>query len=528
VSASTEGTPVGGVSQQSATVDLPRSANLLVLGALACAGWFSAPTLVVLHEQWLGSELEHGYVVVLACVWLIARAVRAAPLVPLSTNPASVLVVVAAVCGMLAARASSILLAEQALLPILWIATLYAVVGTRNAQRFVLPICYLYFAIPVWDVLNDPLRMLTVRVVSMWLRLADVPAFMDGDLIHIPSGVFEIAGGCSGSNYLVVGLSLASLLGLLNHDAWRPRLVLFLTGLVLALCTNWLRVFTIIVAGHMTEMRHFLVSDSHYTFGWLLFLAVCVVPLLLVDHWLRGRWAAPAPSAASSVAPWRARVASAVCATAIAGAWSGNRLAVARGAVDSGTTTVALGAPAVPGWRIIGDWRDTRRPVFAASSGEAAAWYASGPDQVGAYVANYSHQRQEAEVVGYGNRPEGANAAVLARAERVVRAASGTDIPIAELEVDDGGDDRRLVWLALQVAGRDASGELEAKMLQVLGAFTGRFDAQAVVLTAECAADCAAARDVLDRFLAEAIQHFYVCARAPLLDHSERACVTAQ
>ena len=35
--------------------------------------------------------------------------------------------------------------------------------------------------------------------------------------------------------------------------------------------TNWCAFFIIVVAGHLTDMQHHLVTDEHYSFGWYMF-----------------------------------------------------------------------------------------------------------------------------------------------------------------------------------------------------------------------------------------------------------------
>jgi exosortase/archaeosortase family protein len=99
-----------------------------------------------------------------------------------------------------------------------------------------------------------------VHVVRAALRLTGVPSYFSGELVQIPAGVFEIQGGCSGLHYFIVGLAVAVLLGELRRDPWRTRLRWVLVGGALALASNWVRVYTIILAGHLTHMQSYLVS----------------------------------------------------------------------------------------------------------------------------------------------------------------------------------------------------------------------------------------------------------------------------
>ena len=99
--------------------------------------------------------------------------------------------------------------------------------------------------------------------------------------MHLAAGVFEVAGGCSGIHFLIVSLALATLYGEIGRDSLKVRLQLVALAAGLALLTNWLRVYIIIVAGHLTDMQHFLIREGHYNFGWMLFAGMMVVFFLL-------------------------------------------------------------------------------------------------------------------------------------------------------------------------------------------------------------------------------------------------------
>ncbi len=154
---------------------------------------------------------------------------------------------------------------------------------------------FLYFAFPVWELISAPLQSLTA-LVSLWLtQMVGIPVAMDEYVIHIPEGWFEIAGGCNGLHFFIVALGIATLHGEIDRDDWRSRLLLLAIAGTLALVTNWLRVFIIIVAGHLTNMQHFLVKVDHYYFGWFLF-AFALLFYVYVSARLPRRASAERPS----------------------------------------------------------------------------------------------------------------------------------------------------------------------------------------------------------------------------------------
>ena len=56
-------------------------------------------------------------------------------------------------------------------------------------------------------------------------------------------------------NYFVVGLALGSLVGEINDDRFSRRVMLVALIGLLAIFSNWLRVFTVIAAGHLSGME---------------------------------------------------------------------------------------------------------------------------------------------------------------------------------------------------------------------------------------------------------------------------------
>ena len=479
---------------------------LAVIGFGLLLVWFSFYTVRDLHPVWLEAvDYSHGYLVLVLTAWLFAVELRREPLAPFVPSWPGLISLFVLLLAMLAGVASTTLSVSAAVLPVFWMAAIWAASGLKNARRFVMPLAYLYVAMPIWTFLIEPLRQLTVLVVTSWIRVANLPAFIEGNLIHVPSGTFEVQGGCAGLRYAIVALALAAFSSLLNRRRWAPSASMMAFALALALVGNWVRVFITVAVG-MSEGQNLLilmVRDHHTFFGWVLF-AVFMLPLFYADRVLQ-----PGGSVAkveTGATPWRftsTYVAS--CALLALGIWLNHRIDRDDEPVLG---TVALVAPEIPGWQRSEDWQDVRLPRYVGATAQTAGWYTDGAARVGAYVAHYPAQRQEQEAVFYENRPEG-QSAVIARRKRVLTTASGATLPFQELEVADSAAERRLVWVGLRVAGRPAANALTAKVLQIRGAIAGRRDAQALVLTAVCGDDCEKARSYLSRYATAAAEPLY-------------------
>ena len=488
--------------------------SVAIVGVLAL--WLSVPIIASLNPTWQTDYYSHGQAVLVLTGLLFVLELRRAPSAPLMPSWTGFAWLVLLVLIAMASYASTTILIAQLALPLLWITTIWALAGARTARRFALPLGYLYVAVPIWDFLIEPSRRLTVLVLSSWIRAARWPAFIEGDLIHVPAGTFEVKEGCSGLKFILVAFALASLASLLQRLRWKPAAVLIISALILALFGNWLRIFITVAGGLSPEnLVSSMINEHHLLFGWGVFVVAIIVPLFYLNQVLQSRsLTASAIDATVDLRPPRAtsqrNVAIPVSVVLALAIWLTHRV---NEVAAEAPLTVAFRTPEIAGWERTADWQDDARlPVFVGASAEGAAWYVNGAVRIGAYAAHYASQRQERELVFESNRPAGQSGVVVARRSATTTTASGIAIPFQELEVSDSADERRLVWVALRVAGTPAANDFVAKVLQVGGVIRGRSDAQALVLTARCDGGCAEARSWLSQYAMAAAEPLYAQA----------------
>jgi exosortase len=264
-----------------------RALVALALVALAAACFHDA--IAELVGIWSASPNEsHGFLVAVlvpVLVWMqrgsLAHGERdgfGAPAV------ATFAIAIAAGVAASVAGASSVV---AALLPAIVLSAVWVALGREALAALALPICFFWFAVPLWWILTPGLQWLTVQATTLLLAGAGIPAFVDGAVVKIPAGVFEIVGGCAGTNYLVVALTMATLIAFLQRASLREGLRLVAFAASIAIAMNWLRVTLLIAIGQATQMRSPLVSD-HFWFGWALF-GVALVPIVLRARTLGAR-----------------------------------------------------------------------------------------------------------------------------------------------------------------------------------------------------------------------------------------------
>jgi EpsI family protein len=499
-----------------ATANPPGKNGWLAFGAVAAAVaavvllyW---PAMTSLAALWLDTDnttLTHGFLVAATAVWLLwfkRAALLEAGRAPVNRRHrilACAGLLVAALLWQLAYRAG-IQIAYLVLIPSLLGGVVAIVFGHAVARACLLPFGLLYFAIPVWDYFNPIAQGLTVFVVRFALRIVGVPAHFVGNQVQLPSGVFEIQGSCSGLHFVMVALMIATLMGELRADGWRMRLRWLALGLALALLTNWIRVFSIIVIGHLTYMQNYLVRVSHYGYGWALF-AVAIACLMWIEHRV------PLPARVNGKDSAQPTVASVFAQGRTPSAWA--PIAVAILAVPMIMNAI-VDFRAGRNWNAehvsplpdnVGDWAgapstDSRwHPVQPGADVERRGRYVRVGRTIEAFGAWYREQGQRKKLGGFGHSLGGsgdvANNGLLSIGAR----------RYGILGANNKGE-RSLILYQYVVDGRQFTSALAAQLwyarntlLQLRSPVSG-----VVALRAECDADCASAQEALSDFAAKA------------------------
>jgi len=376
---------------------LPVIATLLGAGA---AIWCTWPPLV--HTWMAMADYQHGGLLALfLLVWVYQRASQVPCYTPHASPLAAVLLLGALLAWLVAYRAASSIGQQIMIPPILWLAV-WMSCGIVAARLVAAPILCLYFAIPVWEVLLPTLQHLTVGVAETVLGWLGVPVAINGPLVTIPEGTFEIAEGCAGKRYLIVALTVAAVFA--GTVRLRPRRALAFLAITaaLALVLNWLRVMIVIYAGHLTDMQSYFVAREHLSLGWALFAVlvaiVCLIGWRLAPASPRGV-APPAAEAARAASFPRSGLAATLlllCLPLAAQLYA--RYALAR----PGNPTV-LHLPELAGWRgpRVPDPAWAPHCIGASSQTHAAYEGAAGAVQV--FVAEYLEQRAGAKLISYEN-----------------------------------------------------------------------------------------------------------------------------
>ncbi len=475
----------------------------ILLVCLAVASLGMAPAFVSLWPKWWDSfTYSHGLLIVAISMWLMWRQRDAINDAATEKGWWAIPALLAALFLWTLSFAASVAIGVEALLPaVLWL-TVAAVFGLKIALCLIFPIGFLYFAIPAWDLINGVLLAGTVSVVDGILDLLRVPAFIQGNNVQIPSGAFEIAGGCSGLHFFIVTLAIGALYGHLYYRRFSNKALLIGIAALFALLTNWLRVSTIIIAGHLTEMQSFLVKVDHYYFGWVLF-GLMLIPFFYVARSLELRDAntKKSPNPATPAAPQTyMRVTpgliSGICVMLLLPAlvWGQS--------LTRQATSVTIELPAVAGWHGPLSTELSWQPHYPGASGETLMAYRQGGFEIDVYANWYVNQAQGRELIGSGNDIAGRSVwrnAGTSSASIVLNAAGQGDARagVREVILQSSRDGKRLVWYWYQVGSRSLVSPARAKLWQGWQAMWGDGGTGLIAFSMACARDCMAERQTL-------------------------------
>jgi EpsI family protein len=479
------------------------SVRLWLLLVLACAvALVCWPSTLIFYSKWTDAAsltYTHGPLILLICVWLVFRARQAIRAAPVRPAPLALLGLILATTAWMIFYRSGVEGLEVPMVPLIFWLAVTAAFGWPMGKLLLFPAAFLYFAVPAWH--DRLLQELTVLAMRGFLSITGPHATFIGDDIYIPNGAFRIEEGCSGLHFMIVGLAVAALYGEQQRDTWQVRLKLLLLMAALALLANWVRVYTVIEAGYLTNMQSYLVRVSHYGFGWCVFAVA-----LFIFFWLaRFFEAAPADEPVAAAIPIEkgSRELTGV-AWALAALIAIPILNLALRALHPAAATLDLTTMNPPHtWQALPGARSSWAPVFAGADVERRAVYADADGHaVEMLGVGYRLQRRGAQLVGPTSSLVGDDAEVLG--ERRVDSAAGS---FRETEVVDHTRARALIWSRYQVGAHQLLGPRAQQLWYGLNALVWSPPTSLLALRSSCNGDCDDARRVLQNFLAGSVPH---------------------
>jgi len=470
-----------------------------LIGATSLVLW---PSLATLVQNWRAmTSYDHGFLVAAAALFLLARSASDLAVKPWRPSVlASVALAVVLLAWVVSYRSHSDLLI-QLFFPAAVVLTVCAAAGVSPARVVVGPITLLYVAIPVWDLLVPTLQALTTTVAGGVLDVLGVPVLVDGNRIMIPAGEFIVVADCAGKRYLLVSMAIGALLAINNElRGWRT-IALAAVAVAAALVTNWLRVFAIIYAGHLSDMQNYLVANEHVSFGYVLFSIPVGVLLVAARRWSSPplvRHSAGLPTPSNEAKPIGRRWQDGATAALPVALLACSALLLRAGNHDDiGARGVCLASlPAsVENWRKA-EPETAWRPQFVSATDSRRGAYESSRGRVEVYINYYARQARGSELVGFGNSVIGPNEwqRDMPRELATLRPRFlGAEARYFEVRAPDG--QRWLIAYRYQVGRVRTAFDGIAQLAYGAGSIGGPAPSAIVALATRCESQCESAVD---------------------------------
>ena len=251
-------------------------AVLATAAVLVCLAAFGPALLELVHRWNSQEEYSHGFLIPIVSAWLLwtRRDALLASIGPSSLAGAA-LVLLAIVMGIIG-ELSAIWILSQVGFVIALMGIVLTIGGYSLLRVAFIPLAYLLFAIPlpyfIDAVLTLKLQLISSELGVFFIRLFQIPVYLDGNIIDMGNYKLQVVEACSGLRYLYPLLSLSFLAAYLFHGRLWQRAVVFLSSIPIAIGMNGFRIGLV---GFLVDRWGTRMAEGalHFFEGWVIFLA---------------------------------------------------------------------------------------------------------------------------------------------------------------------------------------------------------------------------------------------------------------
>jgi EpsI family protein len=475
-------------------------------GALAVLLVAYASTLGSFPRVWMEGR-THGFVVALFCVYLLWTKRRVLTAGRRDRAAASITAIALLSLAWVAMAVLNIQVGQQLLFVVLLVSWAVAAFGSASLA-ITLPVAGIFtLALPLWEVLLGVLQQMTVFVNGALIRVTGLEAQLSGNLIRFPFGTVEVAESCAGLSYFLSAATLSVMYGRLFLIRPKSRWTVIAWAVALAIVSNWIRVFGLVVIGYRTRMRSPLMAE-HGTYGWVIFVLAMIVFFVIAQRVERAD-AQPGltpprepPATRESAGPLNRRGRLVLVAATTAAVLGPVTLIAVRSAAPAAQIPETIdGVAAGAAWRLSAatELPDSLRwtPQFHGASTTRHATWTNGVATVQLDRLVFASQSQGTELIRAGNSIDAANHVA---SDRIIGPLDG-DFRMTRQAVVRGREGFRLVWYWYRVAGVKTPSPTRAKLLELATFLTAGPPSELVAVSATCGpTDCAEASRAVFHF----------------------------
>ncbi len=278
------------------SIDFPRASAIRIwilgfIAALLAALAFRGALFELVRRWTTQEEYSDGFLIPIVSAWLLWNrrdALRASIDRPAWTG--AVLILLAMVMHAIGSFSAIFILSQLAFI-IALLGISLAVGGFPLLRVAFVPIIFLIFAIPlpyfIDANLSLQLQLVSSQLGVFFIRLFQIPVYLDGNIIDFGAYKLQVVDACSGLRYLFPLLSLSFLAAYLFHAPIWQRALVLLSSIPITIAMNGFRIGMVGVTvdrwgSGMAE------GVLHLFEGWIIFIASAF--LLTIEVYLLARF----------------------------------------------------------------------------------------------------------------------------------------------------------------------------------------------------------------------------------------------
>ena len=479
----------------------------IVLGVAAVTAFYWDTAAQMVHIWSTSASFNHCFLIFPICGYLIwMKRAALANMVPQPSVWGLGVVIGASLCWLMGFVASVSMVQQFAFVMVIQ-GIFLAVLGLKIGRLLWFPLAYMAFAVPFGRFLIPQLQDVTAFFVVRGLRLIDVPVFLDGIFIAIPTGNFEVAEACSGVRFLIATVALGSLFAYITYQSRLRQIAFIALSVAVPIVANGFRAFGIVLIAYLSN-NELAVGVDHIVYGWVFFAIITVILLLVGMTFRDGDPVDPVVDAdtvrrGAGDAVTRKKVLTiasiAVVASTLAPSYASHMTNREIPAVSGELPSPAVGE----GWRMVTVRKFDWTPVYPKAHASLQQRYVKGLDQVDFYIAYFTSQRHGAELVSSSNGVS--NHKIWSRASSTIQTVrvAGDDLSVSRVRMLNRLQGKRLAYQWYWIGGRITSDPYVAKIYQVVNQLLAGEEAVASIVVSARYDDSPESADrVLQDFLA--------------------------
>jgi exosortase D (VPLPA-CTERM-specific) len=251
---------------------------------------FSAPLSEVVARWVRQDEYSHGFLIPVLSAWLLWS--RRDVLLASIGRPSSagLALIALSILMLTVGELSALFILSQVGFVVALLGAVLGVGGYSLLRVTIAPALLLLFAIPlpyfIESVLTWRLQLVSSELGVQFIRLFQIPVYLEGNIIDLGHYQLQVVEACSGLRYLYPLLSLSFLAAYFFHAPLWQRAIVFLSAAPIAILMNSVRIG---IVGVLVNRWGTQAADGllHFFEGWVVFIAC--VGLLLAEIYVLAR-----------------------------------------------------------------------------------------------------------------------------------------------------------------------------------------------------------------------------------------------